>query len=137
MKRARAVEIEGFEGENKVRLKWKRNISVELVDLPNNILCVIMQKTSLLERHVLRFASKKLHHLAHSISKSLLTKFHYPRGLHALAVKYSNAPVFEWVTFTFKEAISFKQATSIKVWYNAAKYGNIELMKRVKERGYP
>jgi hypothetical protein len=44
-------------------------MSVNLIDLPDDILHVIVQKTNLLERHILRFVSKKLHHFVHSISE--------------------------------------------------------------------
>jgi hypothetical protein len=134
MKRTMDVEIEGLEEENKIKPFQKRNISVNLVnlvDLPLDILNVVIQKTSLLERHVLRFICKKLYHLVHFISKSLLTKFQYPKGFHAIAAKCNNLKVFEWVTSTFKGG------DSVHISYNAAKYGNIELMKHVKHLGYP
>jgi hypothetical protein len=127
------LEIEKLEGENKIRFKRKRNILVDLVnliDLPLDILHGVIQKTSLLEKHVLRFVCKKIHCLVHSISKSLFTKFHYPKGLDALAIKCNNVVVFEWVTSTFKGV------DLVKIWYNTAKYGNIELMKHVKHLGY-
>jgi hypothetical protein len=58
-------------------------------------------------------------------------KFHYPKGLPALAAKCNNALIFEWITSTFGGE------DSAGVWYNAAKYGNIKLMEHVKHLGYP
>jgi hypothetical protein len=133
MKRRRDIEIEGFEEEDKFRSGRILNIfSVELADLPLDILhLVVIQKTSLLERHFLRFVCKNLHHLVYFYSKYLSMKFHYPKGFHALAAKWNNLKVFEWTTSIFGKG------NSTGVWYNIAKYGNIQLLNRVKHIGHP
>jgi hypothetical protein len=122
--------------KNKSRFKQLSSSSIELINLPNDILYIIIQKTNLLERHILRFVSKKLHHLVHYVSGSLLTHFYYPKGgLDALAAKCGNISVFKWIISIFKRGNA--RSASIKVWYNAAKYGNIEMMKYIKYLNYP
>jgi hypothetical protein len=57
--------------------------------------------------------------------------FYHPKVLDVESSKCGNISVFEWITSIFRKG------DSEKVWYNAAKYGNIKLIKHVKYLGYP
>jgi hypothetical protein len=106
---------------------------------------IIIQETSLLEKHLLRFVCKKLHKFIHHISSFLSTNFHEPCGgacfrscpihsfekLDELGAKCGNVHVFKWVVSTHCKGNSYK------VCYNAARYGNnIELIKYIRSIGY-
>jgi hypothetical protein len=110
---------------------------IDLCNLPLDILnFIIIQKTSLLEKHILSFVCKKLHNTIHRfyyfLTRSASTKFHNSEKFDELAAKCGNVNIFKWVVSTFGKG------NSHKVCYNAARYGgNLDLIKYVRSIGYP
>jgi hypothetical protein len=107
---------------------------IDLCNLPKDVLKIIIQHITLIEKHVLRFVCKKLHNVVHSISYISSSLFHHPKkGFDAVAAGYDNIGIFKWITSIFE------RSNSIAICYNIARYSsnNVDLIKYAKSLSYP
>jgi hypothetical protein len=103
--------------------------------IPNDILNIIIRFTDVIEIHVLRFVSKYFHKVVHSVvvSNKLLPKKIHEYGYDYIAANFGNTKLYDWVVNFFYKSESF-QSNYLNI---AARHGNLNLTKHIKERyGY-
>jgi hypothetical protein len=86
MKRKREINGEREE-KNSFRKQQNRRIHAIFDELLDDILVIIIQRVSLLKKHILRFVCKKTHRIVHDISLSLSINFHHPKRFDTLVAK--------------------------------------------------
>jgi hypothetical protein len=105
--------------------------NINIIDIPNDILGIIITFTDIIGKHVLRFVNKYFHNIVHSVvvSKKLLPKEFHEWEYDYIAGQFGNILLFDWIIFIFgKSEISATYGLNI-----AARNGNLNLMKHMKK----
>jgi hypothetical protein len=106
-------------------------LNINILDIPNDILGIIIIFTDIIGKHVLRFANKYFHNIVHSVvvSNLLLPKEFHECSYDHIAAELGNIKLYDWVMFIFGESEYFR-AYGLNI---AALNGHLNLMKHMKK----
>jgi hypothetical protein len=114
--------------------------NINILDIPNDIVGIIITFTDTIGKHVFRFVNKYFHNVVHSVIVSnlllpgdnlLLSKNFCKYDYGRIAVELGHTPpLFDWVMFVFGESESLR-SRGLNI---AAHDGNLNLMKHMKKR---
>jgi hypothetical protein len=107
-------------------------LNISILDIPNDILGIIITFTDIIGKHVFRFVNKHFHNIVHSVvgSNLILLKSFYLYDYAPIIVKLGNIELFDWFMFIFGKSI-FLRSNVLNV---ATSNGNLDLMKHTKKR---